>query len=170
MYRVEDLPDWISKKIEISVDSECWLWTGRTNADGYAHTSQADGQQLVHRIVYQLLVGPIPDNLVTDHLCHSLAISSGECSGGVTCLHRRCINPLHLEIVDRYTNNQRSMAATVNSARQQAKTHCKFGHPFSGENLYETVNKRGGRHRQCRICRKNADLRHRAKLKAKGNN
>jgi hypothetical protein len=34
--------------------------------------------------------------------------------------------------------------------KSDLKTHCKYGHPYSGENLYLTSEGR----RQCRECRK----------------
>lgn len=36
----------------------------------------------------------------------------------------------------------------VSGNRQRAKTHCKYGHPFSGETLYLRVNGARG----CRAC------------------
>lgn len=44
------------------------------------------------------------------------------------------------------------------------KTHCKAGHPYSGENLY--IDTRGGR--QCRECRRAAVRRSRAKRRPGG--
>ena len=43
----------------------------------------------------------------------------------------------------------RPSAAAVR-ARNLAKTHCPYGHPYSGENLYTAPNG----YRQCRTCRR----------------
>jgi len=57
--------------------------------------------RLAHRIAYQLVVGPIPDGLVLDHLCHT---RDPDCADNANCPHRRCVNPAHLEPVTRREN------------------------------------------------------------------
>jgi len=83
----------------------------------------------VHRFVYEYEVGPIPDDLVLDHLCR------------VT----NCCNPAHLEPVTPAINVERGVGPTATRGRQ---THCTNGHPLSGSNLY--VTSRG--YRECRTC------------------
>ena len=79
-------------------DGGCWLWTASHNVqtgygqmhvirDGRKHTVAA------HRIAYELLVGPIPDDMEIDHLCRN----------------RWCCNPEHLEVVTRSENVRRGM-------------------------------------------------------------
>lgn len=80
------------------VGDGCWSWTGATsNGYGVIQVGRTRGTALVHRIVYAILVGPIPEGLTIDHQCHNRAVALGECQGGVTCVHRRCVNPGHLE-------------------------------------------------------------------------
>lgn len=48
---------------------ECWLFIGATNDDGYG-VAGVDGKiKYVHRASYEVLVGPIPEELELDHLC-----------------------------------------------------------------------------------------------------
>jgi hypothetical protein len=66
-----------------------------------------------HRVVWELLVGSIPDGLVVDHQCRN----------------RACCNPAHLRLVTPYVN------ATENSisplALNLAKDACHRGHPLA---------------------------------------
>ena len=84
---------------------------------------------LAHRIVYEALVGPIPEGMVLDHLCRN----------------RPCASPAHLEPVDSRTNTLRGEGPT---AKHAIKTHCPRGREHTPENTYSY--KRGGR--QCRTC------------------
>ncbi len=128
-------------KIMERVDKQangCWVWTGFITPQGYGACGYRGRRHtLAHRVVYQELVGPIPDGLTLDHLCHT---NDHGCSGGNSCLHRRCVNPEHLEPVTFEENNSRGVFAR--------KTHCPAGHPYSGENL--GITKAGGRF--CREC------------------
>jgi hypothetical protein len=63
-------------KIAIDAASGCWIWTGYVSNTklpygkvGIRRPDGTNGMGLVHRVMYQLLVGPIPEGLTIDHLC-----------------------------------------------------------------------------------------------------
>lgn len=124
-------------------ESGCWPWKSACD-DGYAMVRWVGRNQPAHRVVYEAMVGPIPDGAELDHTCHS---SDTSCPGG-PCVHRRCVNPDHLEPVTPLVNVERSQRNNP----QATKTHCPDGHPYRGSNLY--VSPRGDR--GCRICRQAA--------------
>lgn len=112
--------------------TDCWLWTGRIGKRGYVDVWSPIAKKTMraHRVVYELLVGPIPDGLMLDHLCRT----------------RHCVNPDHLEPVTVRENTLRGFGPTAQHARQ---THCKRGHPFDDQN---TIHTKFGRN--CRECQK----------------
>ena len=85
--------------------NDCWLWNYRTDRDGYGRISFSGGvKEEAHRVSYETFVGPIPAGLQLDHVCHTRDPS---CVGGQACLHRRCVNPRHLEVVTLADNVER---------------------------------------------------------------
>lgn len=115
-------------------DDGCWMWTGHLNNFGYGRISIGDRRScLVHRVSYEIHIGPIPEGKVLDHLCRV----------------RHCVNPAHLEPVSARQNVRRSelTVASINAA----KTHCPHGHPYSPEN---TMVRQHATHleRVCRTC------------------
>ncbi len=133
----------------IDVGPGCWDWTGPVSTDGYA----IQGIRKVHRVMYSAFVGPLVKGLVIDHTCHSLDTS---CPGGRSCIHRRCVNPEHLELVDNATNIRRGRSFN------RLKDECGRGHPFTRENTY--VDARGSR--GCKECRHDAVRRYRSRRSA----
>lgn len=92
-------------KYEIS-ESGCWLWIGALTPNGYPQLRLGDGHLcLAHRFSYELVNGAIPDGLQVDHTCHG---ADPSCPGGFSCVHRRCVNPTHLEAVTGSINQLRS--------------------------------------------------------------
>lgn len=126
----------------------CWPWLGYIAPQGHGQFAPSHGKSVpAHRVAYELSVGPIPEGLVIDHLCHS---ADPTCFLAARCPHRRCVNPAHLEPVTLGMNVLRSYLAPP--AVNARKTHCKRGHEFAGANLY--VDHRGSR--QCRECRRDS--------------
>jgi len=105
----------------------CWIWIGSTTNSGYPKATVNYATVLVHRFLYENLVGPIPEGLQLDHICNNTY----------------CVNPAHLEPVTPKVNMERRAALI---------TSCKHGHPLSGDNLY--VDPRG--RRGCKTCRREA--------------
>lgn len=106
---------------------DCWNWTGPLHSSGYGLIGEGGGQGRtlrVHRVAYELLVGPIPIGLTLDHLCQNTV----------------CVNPDHLEPVTAEENLRRAAAR---------RTTCRRGHAFTTEN---TIVRPHGR--ECRTCRK----------------
>ena len=135
------------------VPGGCWIWTGSITVDGYGQWGGRDRRSgLAHRHLFLTLVGPASEGI--DHLCHSRVIDL--CPGGRACLHRRCVNPAHLESTTISENVSRGLGPSALNAR---KDECISGHPFDAANTYWP--KRGGR--QCRACRANRERERTAK-------
>ena len=112
----------------IDKTDSCWLWRGPTRS-GYGRVKLNGATRTAHRVVYELLVGPIPDGLQLDHLCRV----------------RNCVNPEHLDPVSARENTLRGNGVAAVHAR---KTHCSKGHLFDEKNTHRIY----GTWRQCRTC------------------
>ena len=116
------MPLEIAKRIAVDAASGCWNWTGVVHRYGYTH-HPAIKSPLAHRIVYELLRGPIKEKTL-DHLCRNT----------------RCVNPAHLDPC--------SQAENIRRVPRKHKTHCPRGHEYAGDNLH--ITPRG--HRRCWEC------------------
>lgn len=141
MRSLPPLADRFWARVERRGDDECWPWQacilrgyGRFYAG--AEAGKPNGLVQAHRFAYELVIGPIPEGLVIDHLCSNT----------------RCMNPRHLEAVTGLENVRRQHAR---------KTHCKRGHEFTPENTYEPPSRPG--QRLCRACRRVFQERRKAK-------
>lgn len=126
-------------------ESGCWEWTKVLSADGYPLTGQRIGGQRLTRFAYRLAyihwVGEIPAGYQLDHVCHSQALAAGSCRGGKDCMHRRCVNPAHLEPVTVAENARRNA--------HSMKERCPQGHTYDKENTYVGTDGRA-----CRVCQR----------------
>lgn len=128
----------------VSVGDGCWEWKGGTQSTGHGRFYAARKAVPAHRFAYEMMVGPIPDGLVIDHLCRNA----------------RCVRPDHLEPVTQRENIARGdNLPPINLP----KTNCPAGHPYDEENTY--VTPKG--HQDCRECRREAGRRYRARKATK---
>jgi hypothetical protein len=117
--------------------------------DGYRIASLPNGKKIgLHRLICETFHGPAPE-------------------GKPWALHRNGVRddnrPENLYWGDQVDNVADALRHGTHARTQSLKTHCKQGHPYDDENTYTPP---GTTYRQCRICRANADIRH--KLKKKG--
>lgn len=120
----------IDRFVDVDPASGCRLWTGSTS-HGYAlMTLSAQKKGLVHRVVWELHHGSIPDELTVDHKCHRPA----------------CVNVSHLQLMSR-ADNTRTAPGTVAKASRES---CVHGHPYDEPNTYRAKNGT----RKCDTCRR----------------
>jgi hypothetical protein len=133
------------EKVDKRDPDECWPWRAAIEPSGYP-TYRATYQGVrftkAHRFAYHITVGPVPDGLDLDHLCHT---RDEDCRAGNECPHRRCCNPAHLEPVTERVNVLRGRSASADNAR---KMRCDHGHLLAGDNL--RIEPDGSR--RCRTC------------------
>jgi hypothetical protein len=130
----------------VIVDDEgCWIWQGKPANNGYCRTSLGRGssKRVAHCVVYELLVGPIPEGFELDHLCHTK-----ECPGGVTDKHRRCVRPDHLAPATRSENCKRGHTGEYATGLPQPVL-CVHGSPRTRD-CQQCTNERGRRFRERR--------------------
>lgn len=128
--RWDSIEDRLWSRVEKT--ESCWLWTGDLNRKGYSTQIGFNKEYTTaHRIAYMLLVGPIPDGLVLDHLCRV----------------RNCVNPDHLEPVTQEENTRRGVDA-------RWLEDCPNGHPAP---LYRKTIPSGKN--VCLACRRIGDKR-----------
>jgi hypothetical protein len=124
---------------------DCWIWVGGTNSWGYGSmwVSKTESRKAVHRVLYQLVFGPLPQEMLLHHDCENT----------------RCVNPSHLRALTVKEHNHIHRPFDWIAAFHRAKTHCPHGHPYSPENTY--LDHKGGR--ICRTCRGIQQRRYRAR-------
>lgn len=116
-------------------DGGCLRWTRSHNPEGYGQVSVAGIWRLVHRVAYELWVGPIPEDLTIDHV-----LARG-------CVHRDCLEPTHLEAVTNAENVRRKPT-------QPTPTHCKNGHEWTAENTFDYRSHDGVIRQRCIVCQR----------------
>ena len=132
-------PENLLRRLEVQPNG-CVYFTGFVSKDGYGQVQKDGRQRSAHVAMWQLMVGPVPDGLVLDHLCRN----------------RPCVNVGHLEPVTSKENNLRGESPPAVNAR---KTHCPEGHEYD-----RTILRSDGRtERKCLLCQAAAARRYRTK-------
>lgn len=81
----------------IDAETGCWVWQGLMKDNGYGALCIDNVLEYAHRWSYRTHRGPIPEGMELDHLCRN----------------RACVNPDHIEPVERAMNVRRGSASTL---------------------------------------------------------
>lgn len=86
----------------------CWEWAGSLSPQGYGRFSVSNYPEYAHRLVYELVAGPIPAGL---YVCHH-------------CDNRKCVRPDHL-FAGSHQDNTDDMVAKGRHAHGEASGRAK---------------------------------------------
>lgn len=111
-------------------ENGCWIWDGTRHEDGYGIIFISGKREYVHRIMYQLFIGPVNNKRELDHLCRNPS----------------CCNPLHLEAVSSRENSLRGNHPLFVTHREQ---RCRRGHDLT---VAENVRRSDDGRVRCRVC------------------
>lgn len=122
----------------------CWLFLGSAARGGYPKVKTGGRTYLAHRIMYELVFGPIPAGLNVLHYCDTPA----------------CMNPGHFWLGTIAENNA-DRARKGRGARDFRNGKCRQGHDLAVAGVYVCAGGKRGRKRVCRICNLNGQRRRR---------
>lgn len=144
-------------------DSGCHEWIAARGSYGHGHFSIRDPETRVFhqykasRVAWMLYVGSIPDRMWVLHHCDNPPCVNpehlfiGNAQDNVDDMHKKG-RGLPLDIVIARARLGRSIAAD----KKRSRTHCRYGHPYSGENLIVFTSQSGTPARDCKECRRTA--------------
>jgi len=123
--------------------SECVIWHKSKNEKGYGQDYLNGKNTKAHRAAWIRAYGEIPKGMIVDHKCHNEAAKLGECLGGVTCLHRACVNIDHLQLATQSQNVSSGIWSI------DVKATCPKGHSYKDE---RNIMTRANGVRECAEC------------------
>lgn len=136
----------------------CWIWRGARSEKGYgliALRRRTDGpeQQRVHRLMWSMHNGPIPEGLVIRHRCDTPA----------------CVNPDHLD-TGTVAENQADMVARGRSIAYSTGRYdgvCLSGeHDVTQPGALRLMGSKKKKYMGCVACNRERQRRYREKRKA----
>lgn len=136
----------------VLIGDGCWEWTGAHLQTGYASVhvpGSGQTQSGVHRVLYELLIGPIPAGLHLHHLCQNPG----------------CVRPAHLQPISQAEHSRHhDFLGTYAREVKPTRPACRNGHQYPAE---PRIDGRGAR--LCKICNKERMDKCRAKHGARWN-
>ncbi len=125
------------RSVQIGDITQCWP---RGRGSGYATFSHNHTMYPAHRVAYVLIRGPIPNDLVLDHLCRT----------------HNCVNPFHLEPVTNAENIRRGNQGWNFKGKTRPVVNgvplCANGHEVVGDNAYIAHHHDGRERLGCKAC------------------
>lgn len=108
-------------------EGDCLIWTKSLRVNGYGQANIDGKNRTVHRVAYQLALGPIPDGMKVDHRCR----------------RRACIEPAHLRLATTKQNAENIATDRASSSgvrgvtwdRERGKWQAKITHNYRTINL-----------------------------------
>ena len=95
----EDITSYFWNQVDKS--DGCWIWTRNTDGKGYGQFYPTTKGVRAHRFAYECANGPLPSDVLLDHICRN----------------KVCVNPAHLRPVTHAENMQKlPMRAKDNSS------------------------------------------------------
>lgn len=122
-------------KTKRNTETGCLEWVAGRFTSGYGQFMVSRLPRKAHRIAWTLECGPVPHGLCVLHHCDNR--SCVETGSGHLFLGTKADNANDM--------------AEKGRAPGQRKTHCPYGHPYAGENLYVRP---GSRRRICLTCQR----------------
>jgi hypothetical protein len=94
-----------------TINGDCWEWKSSLYPNGYGQVWFEGRKQLAHRVVYELVIGPIPEGEGPHGtcVCHR-------------CDNRKCVNPKHL-FLGSQKENVRDRDEKGRAARLKGEAH-----------------------------------------------